>query len=155
MPLRTRLNTDNAAVDVRGHASRFDDEGGTRKMTGKVLTRLEKLRSELAQIILELKSTEVEGEALKGFREAIDAVGAPAWALQPAWPRPSKARPTISARVMQERLRRTCELNINICRDFEAGVIQMDQGGFSVYLLVLVYVMSEFDVIFGSRELAR
>ena len=66
--------------------------------------------------------------------------------------RPSAVKQRMSALVMEERLRRACELNINICKDFEAGLVQLDQHGLSLYLMVLDHVIAQLDFIFGSRE---
>lgn len=116
------------------------------------MARLQRVRSELAEIEIELHSSRVEAKVLRAFRDSIDLIRMTTWALHLSMERPSAVKQRMSALVMEERLRRACELNINICKDFEAGRVQLDQHGLSLYLMVLDHVIAQLDFIFGSRE---
>jgi hypothetical protein len=125
--------------------------------SNQVMDRLQKVCSELAELHVELKKSDIEASALRVTRDTVDQMRLTAMTLQQGfeWLRLAQDKHGLLALLIDERMRRASQLNIGISKDLEAGRIRTDQEGLSAYLLVLNTVMEQLDLMFDSRKAGR
>ncbi len=147
-------------------AATFDRNGDRPKVKGevcgldaktKVIGRLQKVCSELAELHAELKESDIEASALRVIRDTLDQMRMSAMTLQQGldWFRLSRDKQGLLRLLTDERMRRASQLNTDIGKDFEAGRIRTDHTALSAYLLVLNQVMEQLDLMFGIRKAER
>lgn len=120
----------------------------------KAIDRLQKVCSELDELRVELKESDIEAHALGVLRDTLDQMRAAAWAFQKCFEqsRLSPDKQDLLVLLTNVRMRLASQLNTDLNRDFAAGRIRTDQDGLSVYLLVLNQVMEQLDLMFGGRK---
>jgi hypothetical protein len=123
----------------------------------KAINRLQRVCSELAELHAELKESDIESRGLSLTQDTVDQMRMTAMTLQQGleWLRLAHDKHGLLALLIDERMRRASQLNTDISKDFEEGRITTDQKGLSAYLLVLVIVMEQLDLMFGSRKVER
>jgi hypothetical protein len=136
------------------HRYRGKGEVSTLDARTKAIGGLQRVCSEFAELLVELKESDIEVNALRIFRDTLDDMRKTASTLQQGLER-SRLSPDnqgLLALLIEARLRTASQLNTDIGNDFESGQIRTDQDGLSVYLLVLNQVMEQLDLMFGSRK---
>jgi hypothetical protein len=120
----------------------------------KAIEGLQRVCSELAELLVDLKESDIEASALKVIRDTVDRIRMTAMTLQQGleWFRLSQDKKGLLALLINEQMRSASQLNTDISNNFEAGRIRTDQEGLSAYLLVLNQVMGQLDFMFGSRK---
>ena len=123
----------------------------------KAIERLQRVCSELVELLVELKESDIEANALGFIRDTVSQMRITAMTLQQgfAWLRLAQDKHGLLGLLIDERMRRASQLNTEIAKDFAAGRIRSDQEGLSAYLLVLNQVMEQLDLVLGSRRAER
>ena len=122
----------------------------------QAIQRLQNVCSELAALHGELQNSDIEASKLRLIRDTVDQMRLTAMTLQQGleWTRLAQDKHGFLALLIDERMRRASQLNIDISQDFEAGRIRTDQEGLSEYLLILNQLMEKLDLMFCSRQSA-
>ena len=120
----------------------------------KAIERLQRVCSELVELLVELKESDIEANALGFIRDTVNQMRITAMTLQQGfeWLRLAQDKHGLLGLLIDERMRRASQLNTQISKDFAAGRIRSDQEGLSAYLLVLNQVMEQLDLVLGSRR---
>ena len=120
----------------------------------KAIERLQRVCSELVELLVELKESDIEANALGFIRDTVNQMRITAMTLQQGfeWLRLAQDKHGLLGLLIDERMRRASQLNTEIAKDFAAGRIRSDQEGLSAYLLVLNQVMEQLDLMLGSRR---